>query len=451
MKRTFTTIACLGALFLSACTSDSSLPDPSGKGRIRAINAMPGSPEVVFKIEERTLGILPYKQWSTPTRFDDFEYNFNFDVKVPDEIGQDRVATLVTKIDADRDYVFVVTGTDVYDPTITIWETDVRAWTEGETVFEASFSHLSDTLGDVDVYFADPATPPLTGEQVATLSYGDVMDPMDFEQGAYVITITEAGNVNNVYFTSGENSFNATTSHTMALLDGNANDTTPYLVMTISDIGLSLRITDPSYVPTIRFVHAAKTLQAVDVYDDETLTSQVATGVTFGVATPDLPTATEDKVYYFTPAGSTATTLFSQPASSPPDSQHSSMYLIGDTDAWSGVYVTLDRSSASTFARLRIFHGAFENSVVNFYVLPRGEPRTEDSIPRMPRVGFGLLTASQELAAGSYDLYVTDISEELNQLAGPYELDVANGDVVFLQIVDTDDPTMIEFQDVSIP
>ena len=47
------------------------------------------------------------------------------------------------------------------------------------------------------------------------------------------------------------------------------------------------------------------------------------------------------------------------------------------------------------------------------------------------------------LAAGSYDLYVTEFGEKV-ALAGPYRLDVAIGDVVDLIVVDTMDPTVLD-------
>ena len=71
------------ALFaLQACTGETSLPSPSGKGTIRMINAVDGSPNIEFLIEERRLEFVAYKSSSSAERFDDFEYNFNFQVLV---------------------------------------------------------------------------------------------------------------------------------------------------------------------------------------------------------------------------------------------------------------------------------------------------------------------------------------------------------------------------------
>ena len=71
MKRTFLPLACIGTLLLAACTSDSNLPNPTGTGAVRAINAIHGSPEVRFLIEERPLGGVRYATSTAPNRYDD--------------------------------------------------------------------------------------------------------------------------------------------------------------------------------------------------------------------------------------------------------------------------------------------------------------------------------------------------------------------------------------------
>jgi hypothetical protein len=449
MKRSFLIAASLAILVLAGCTGESKLPNPTGKGRIHAINAIPGAPEVVFRIEERTLGGLTYKTWSTPTQFDDFEYNFNFDIRLPDQSGGERIASIPFKVEADRDHVFILTG-DISNPTITISNTDIRTWDSADTTFEARFLHANKKVGDIDVYFADPSTAPLAGTQVATLSYGDFMDPAEFEQGPYLITITAAGDVDNVYYTSSAQNFSARTSQSIAFLGGNENDTSPHIVSTVNTVGLSLRLPDPAFASTIRFIHAANTLQDVDAYSDETLQTQVASGITFGNSSTDNDIGPEPKTFYFTPAGSTATTLFRQASGAPPASQTTEMFLIGDTDAWRGVYVTIDRASISTIGKVRIFHGSFNHQLVDFYIVKRGVEFTEDLIPTSPVVGFGLLTPPQSITAGGHDIYVTKRGDKV-PLAAAYEVDLALGDVVLLQIVDTDDPSTLEFQDVSSP
>ena len=67
------------ALAATGCTGDSALPEPTGKGTVRAINAAKGSPSINFLIDERPLESVVYKTASQGRQWDDFEYNFNFE------------------------------------------------------------------------------------------------------------------------------------------------------------------------------------------------------------------------------------------------------------------------------------------------------------------------------------------------------------------------------------
>ena len=172
MKRILLLLASVSTLLLGACTSDSALPNPTGKGAIRAINAIKGSPEVGFLIEERALGGIRYKESSTPAEYDDFSYNFSFEVAFPGDISFTRVATENLKVEPNGDHILLLTG-DINAPTVTVWNSTIRTFEGTETVFEARFAHANAALGDIDVYFDAPGTVPGTNPPAATLSLGD--------------------------------------------------------------------------------------------------------------------------------------------------------------------------------------------------------------------------------------------------------------------------------------
>lgn len=450
MRRIFVLLACASTLFLAACTSDSQLPNPSGKGAIRAIHAIPDGTDVAFKIEERSIGNINYKQSSAPARYDDFSYNFNFDIFVPEATSPLRIASVAQKIDVNREYVFALTGS-VDNPTVTTWITDLRQWEGTETVFEARFAHLSVSLGDIDVYFDDPANPPSAANLVATLSPGDIMDIADFAEGTYVATITAAGDPNRVpVYTSPELAYGARTSHVISLFDGNANDTGPYVLDSMTTSGASTRLPDPSFPPTVRFVHSALSLPTVDVYDDESLTNLVAGSVAFGTATPDLAGSVNATTYYFTPQGSTATTLFTATVDNPSAGAAGDIYLVGITDEWQGFYRLPGRAPVSTSAKISIFNAATNNVFFDVYVKDRDDPLVDEDRPFFVAVGYGGSTSPVQRLAGSYDLYLTT-SGTKTVLAGPYPIDVTLGDVVLLVAADDVDPQRIDIRDVSIP
>ena len=70
----------VAAAIVAGCGSESSFPEATGEGNVRMINAMPASPAVSFLIEERTLDTVSYKNISSPARWDDLAYTFNFQI-----------------------------------------------------------------------------------------------------------------------------------------------------------------------------------------------------------------------------------------------------------------------------------------------------------------------------------------------------------------------------------
>jgi hypothetical protein len=448
MKRTFLLITCLGALLVSACGGDSKLPTPTGKGSIRMINAIAGSPEIVFLIEERTIGGVRYKNSSAPVRYDDIDYVFNFEIVYPGDATLTRVASQALTVEKDREHIFLLTG-DINAPTVTIWNGDRREWEESDTVFEARFAHAGASLGEVDVYFDDAGVALGTNPPIATLSFGEIADATDFEAGPHVMTVTAANDPNTVYFISTETDLLPQFAHVITVFDGDGNDTAPVAVRSMTAVGNPLVLTDAAYPPQTRFIQSAYTLETVDVYDDESLTNLVTEDVQFSVATADLDTVSDAKTYYFTPADSQATILFQQGFSAQAPGTFSHVYLVGDTDEWVGLREIPDRASALLSAKLRIFHAALNFNLFDVYIKDRDEPIAEEDLPTTIAV-YRLPSELVRLDAGSYDIYLTE-RDSKTEISGPYPVDVALGDIVDLVAVDTVDPTVVELIDVPVP
>jgi len=449
MKRTFLLLACVSTLLLAACTSDSKLPNPTGKGTIRAINAIPGAPEIGFLIEEFSLGGVVYKASSEPREYDDFSYDFGFQILNPGDTAFTRVATETLKVEADRDHIFLLTG-DVNAPTVTVWNGDVRTFDAADTVLEARFSHASTTLGAVDVYFDAPGTALGTNPPAATLSFGEISPAADFEAGPIVLTVTDAGDPGVVHFTSDEVSLLARFAHVITVFDGDENDVSPIHVRSMTSVGNPLVFTDADSSPQLRFIHTASTLETVDIYDDEVLTSLVFGGLGFKGTTGYLDTLTEARTFYFTPENSVATTLFDQQIAAPAEGTFADVYLIGDTDAWDGVRFIPDRQRVANAFKLRSYPAALNHAVYDVYLTDRDVPLAEDDTASLVNIAYGFVAPAITLGAGEFDLYIT-VQGEKTVIAGPYPIDAVLGELVELLIVDTVDPATAEIVDITAP
>ena len=443
MKRTFLLIACLGALILTACTSESGLPTPSGKGSIRALNAIPASPDIRFLIEERLVGSLGYNQSTSQNSFDDFQYNFNFELFLPGFLQAQRVLTFPHKLEAGRNDIFVLTG-DPENPTVNVWSTPDREWAEGDTVLELRFAHLILTQAgnDIDIYLDEAVTPAVAANKVATLSYGQISDVSDFAEGTYTVTITSAGNIDDILYQSNGIGFPSRTTQIVTAMAGDENDGSPVVANIMNNFGGDRIFPDADAQQTVRFFHAARAMQAADIYDDDLLTSLKFSNLEYGNASDDIPMSTEAQTFYYTPTGSIATILH-EATHQVPVGRHSNLYVIGPADEYLSYAFLPDRASVSLYAKVQLFNAALDSGTVNVYIKDADDPLVEEDRPTIFALIYPAPSSIQTLNTGSYDIYVTLTSDQV-PLADPLRLDIVDGDVVDLILLDTDTPGVIE-------
>ena len=445
MKRLLLVLALLAAV--ASCTSDSALPTPTGKGTIRAINAIVGSPSIGFRIEERLLGSADYKSVTGSNRYDDFNYDFNFDTQLLGDLTATRIATINLKIDANRDYSLVING-DLMNPVITVWEGDEREWDGTETVFETRFSHASVTMGDIDVYFAMVGTAPAIGEERGTLSFGEILPALDLEEGAYVITVTRAGLPLDVLYVSGEVNFVARGAAIVTFFDGDESNTAQYVARGFSTLGATFALPDVTALPTVRLIQTSFDLANSDVYDDEMLTSLLLNDHAFGDATGDIELPIGTTPFTYTTVGDTSAVLFESGIITLPDN-HFNFLLIGEQGARFAQTFVPDRRSVTTIAKIRPYHAALNNNNVDLYIVDVGVLIDEES-PVLNNMVYSLPSPTLAYDTGSYDMYVT-ITGEKTVLAGPVQIDVVLGDVVEIFLVDNTDPAVVDFLILPTP
>ena len=440
MQRIRLLLGCAVVLLAAGCGSDSSLPTATGKGSVRAINAIPASPEINFLIEERGLSAVNYQGATAPADYDDLNYTFNFEVFYAGETAFRRFASRNIDVVANRDYTFLVSGT-LENATVTLWEFDERSFDEADSVFAARFAHASAMLGELDFYFADAAVVPALGNQAATLSFGEIADAVDFSGGDYVLTITTAGDPADVVYTSAASTFAARDSYLFAAFDGDVSDTAPVFVNAFGDVTGTRPLPDVNYPSTIQFINASMDLGAVDIYDDETLTSLVVAGLDFGQVAAAVDTITGENTFYYTPAGDTAAVLIETPLTAFGGLRYRAV-AVGTADNLTSLPFAPDLRAVETGVKVSLFQASNNFEFLDVYAV---EPGTgvDDVLPIRSALTTGLATTSGVLPAGSYDIYVTESGEKV-VLAGPYPVDVATGDVIDLIVLDTVDPAVLD-------
>ena len=434
------TVAVFAAAILGGC-AETSLPEATGKGTINMINAMVASPSVGFLIEERALSAVAYKGAHGAQSFDDLTYNFNFEYFVLGDTTPIRTATVLLDVVADNEYTFVLTGS-VTAPDVTLWERPQRDWDGTETVFEAAIAHLSPALGDIDVYFATTGTTPVLGEERAKLSFGERLPEIDLENGEYEFIITARDDPATILYQSGPVTYSARVSYVQAIFDADASITGNIAVRSISSLGISSELPDSNSMPTLRTLHAAFGTENIDIYRDNDFTAPVFSNLAFGETTGDLPFPAGTVNYTYTAVGNPGV-IIDEELLVLSQGQRISSFLAGlpGTDLLR-IILTDNRRSIETHAKLRLIEAAANFDAMDLYLVDTGTD-IADIDPFIAGLTFNFVSDFGPTIPGNYDLILT-LPDEKTLIAGPIRVDLVNGDVVELLILDTVDPTIAE-------
>jgi hypothetical protein len=448
MKR-YLLLAATAAVLASGCAKESSRPVATGEGSVRAINAISTAPNFGFLIEERFIDTLPYKVSTSATTWDDLDYTFNFDVLLTGATERTRVASQLIDVEKDRDYTMVLTGA-VESPDVTVWETDIREWEDGETGYEVRFANVSTALGPVDVYFEAPGTAPVIGNRVGTVGFTDILPAVEYETGERSLILTAVDDPSTVLYESVSLTLLERNSYLFSPFDADANDVGQVSVLLINtQLGGGGSIADINTQSTARFFHASRDMGNVDIYTDDPLTAPEVTDQAFGEVTGDLPIMSGDIPITYTAAGNMGSVLIDEDRTFSVGAHHS-LFALRDaegTDVLSN-YV-LDRRSVETQTKLTLINTSIENSSVDVYILREGET-VEETFPLIPILTTFVPPFAAPIQPNQYDLYLT-VPFEKTILLGPVPLDAQAGDVIEGIIYDTADPNVPSLEFVPLP
>ncbi len=440
-------VALILAITLLGCHGETSRPEAGGEGRIRAINAIATSPDISFLIEQRTIGNVGYKNNTSPESWDNISYTFNFDALLSTGGGATRIASQPLDVIADTEHTMVIRG-DLESPTITIWDIPQREFGDGASVFELRVGHASASMGTVDVYFALEGVPPMAGQQIATLAPGEVTTPADYDQDTYVVTVTRAGDPNDVLFQSAPALIVDSQSVLITLFDGDANDPSPFFARVFNQVGQGTSLPDDRFLPTVRYVHATTDLDTSDIYDDATLTNRIFTALAFGEATGDIDTQVGDTPITFTTVDNVGSILFETTVTTSLGTRYSAYITRGD-EGLIARRVVVDRRSIETITKLSFFHSAANHDAVDFYVVDSGQT-IDEAFPVQVGISYGAPSGSIGLPPRDYDIFVTTAGEK-TILDGPVPLTAGTGNVYEGILIDRTDPSLAEFRILPPP
>ena len=102
-----------------------------------------------------------------------------------------------------------------------------------------------------------------------------------------------------------------------------------------------------------------------------------------------------------------------------------------------------DARPLETFPQMRILNVAFGLEAVDVYILEPGTPIDDDAFALVRGLPPGLDTGFADLPVGMRELTVT-LADETTPISAPVMVELANGDVIDVVILETVDPTQVE-------
>jgi len=435
-------LALIAVAVISGC-AETTRPQATGKGKIRGINAVVTAPELAFLVEERNQGNVNYRDVLGFKAWDDLSYTFNFDILMPGATTRDRIASQFIDVVADTEYTLVLTGT-LDNPTILTWEAPDRDWDGTETVFEADFVNLSPQLGPVDVYYAVEGTPPVPGNEIGTLDFGDRVPYQEFPAGDYELIVTPPGDPATILFQSSALSRSGATRVTIALFDKDSSIVSGIGVNIISASGTSQSLADVNLPAQLRTYHAAFGTENFDAFLNNDFNNVVYPNVGFG-ALSDFADITEiETPVTFTSVGNAGAIIHEDSVQLVPNS-HRTLVLFGEPGTLFTRMLLHDARPLETFPVVRITDLASNIDVLNVYDVESGTVIDDQVTPRFGGLVPGVSTAYYGATAGSRDFVIT-LPGEKTPIASTVTLDLANGNIVDMVIVDTVDPQTVELR-----
>jgi len=440
LRRLITSIALILSIAISSGCSESTREQPTGKGEVRGINSIVDAPELSFQIEERTQGIISFREATGLNNWDDLSYNFNFDLLRPGIIDPDRIATQLIDVIADTEYTLILTGS-LDNASIIVWEDPDREWSGTETVWEAIFTHLSPQLGQVDVYFAAPGTTPILGGSIGTLVNGERLPIIEYEQGQYELILTPPGDPSTILFISSSITAVPENRSIFAIFDPDPTLPGPIPVSLIGENGTSINIADPNFSATVRLLHASFATENVDGYFNLDFNNLIFPNVGHKEISAYADIANAFTSVNLTAVGNAGADILSGDILTVAGTKRT-LVLAGEPGNVFFNVLLEDGRPVSAFPIIRVANFALNYDFVDVYI---EEPGTDinDAQPRFFALSTQLDTGFVPAIDGIRELTITDVFSK-DAISVPITLDLSAGDVISIGIFDTVDPLVIE-------
>ncbi len=421
-------------LCLAACSSGShSNSAPAPTARFQVVHASPDAPRINVLIDGALWASnLDYGDGLGEITFPAGSHTVTIQANTPAGPVTVLGPTDSTFV-ADTDYVIMVEGdTASLSSVVFPHVLSVVASTQTRVQFLNAIPCVECVA---DIYLTAPNADLATSTPFGggSVSYQAGLGPIDVLAGAYQIRLTPTGQKTPVIFDSGSITLVGGADLVITALQNTVPGSSEVVLTAVDAWGNNGRLYDINTPANVRFVHDAANVSALDIAATvSSVTTPVATGLSFGAATDYVPLTPGDYSFAFTPTGG-GTPLGTQ-ALSLWAGQERTLYALGTLAGFVTEATWDNRRRLATAAKLRIVDGSPTSGPIDIYLTAQGAG-VASATPWYSGVVFEDFTALQQIAAGAYDLTVTSAGTKTVVL-GPVPLTVSNFGIYTVVIKD---------------
>lgn len=412
------------SLSLTACSWDLGLDSDSSSsstGYYQFVNLVAQSPTIQIEIEddEDALVELAYGEASELESVSKGTYDLTFNQILPNSENDEFISDDSVSVSKNKTSTYIMYG-DTEAPAFLTLNTDISDLFDEDfdEDFDAiiQFAHLSDSAGDVDVYWLNEGDDLLNQVADYTLSYESSSDEVEIEAGTYKVVFTESttdtiiASADSITITEGDAQIFVLSSYLIA----GSDDAVSSVVQIETDAARIL--TNEAQAASIRFSHGVSDPEYSDIYLDVFLTGsddadeQLASALEFGTLSDSVELDIEDADsgdtrYFYLKDNTTEDTIDTFSVDLQPSSR---LLILTSGDTSSAITVNdneEDLRVIDTHAKLLVSHSIKDIKSDGIEVIITSDGGNPDSYIAQVELSY-MNNDEYELESGDYDIYI---------------------------------------------
>jgi hypothetical protein len=406
------------AFALAGCDSGGRKAPP--KTNVRVVNVAPSFAALRYQREHNdSPDDLAFKG-AAVHQYDEDSYDFYvYERSLTSTAG--RTWTFSKELQSTNDYVFVLAEV-AGEVSPQVVEYAPKLANGGDT--QIVVVQADEALAPVDVYL-EPAGAGIAGATPrGSLAFLDQLAPLALANGDYELTITPAGDPNNVLFTSGTVALSAGLTNVFVITGENGQGTATLSVLMVQDSPALLYGTNAT--AAMRVINAAVDAQPRDFVVNDEFTTPLFSAVPYGTVTSFATVPVSEALPIdVTPAGNPgALELTSTVATSP--GQLYTLIFEGETGALVHNVTNEDRRRIAHEAKVQIFDAAWQFTTATEYVLLPPDTTDPTTVTAFKSLIAPAAAGFDAVAPGDYELLLRETITNAVR-AGPMPVTFAEG------------------------